>query len=283
MMNPIAENTFSPEEQAAAVQVVQIIRTIQLEEEFAMQLKAQLRDRYDAKVVHTRRPSAQWPRVALAAASLVAVLTVAILSVPSLRAIAQEIIDLITNADTDQVSSEGRLLNIQNFESLEEAEAQLGINIYVPTFIPSGMLNRRSINLQLADVSFSDDLSLVSLRYAFSASNYSQLSIYQLPVSTYETTHNEVGASASIEVVSFSFAGEQVSAQYVEGGYVNIDDLSEMETTGVVRSQGEWDNDTGEKRLIWRYEDRIFSMYTTENSVFAFTRDDLIRIAESME
>lgn len=270
-------------------QLEQVAATLHPEQAFVQSLDARLR----ATTPHRRHSSARWPRVAFVAASLVAVLTAAVLSVPSLRAIAQEIVDLITWAESDEIEQEiilNTAAEIQTFRSLEEAESTIGRSIPAPLVLPSGRLSLSERTARVQSITYSTAYDSTQIRYEYGYSVMWWMWLDQMPIDVYQQYPRQIGQSAIVENVMIQFLGSRIQAQVIRGGWTITEDpltLQELEqdaAPGDVQSvDTEWDNDSGAIQLTWQADGYVYSLHSVTEDVLNVDEAELIRIAENME
>ena len=208
---------------------------------------------------------------------------------PSLRALAQEIIDFFTQTETDEQPSTvfvGSGLAAPEEEyvdpytlSLDEIAAQAGFDVFLPTYIPDIM------NFKGGLVSHGGQ----RVEMIYDCSTPWSLMIAQLKVDDLATPL-EVGASAVIEAVPI----RDSIGQYVQGMW-QYDVAPE-----IIENQGEaieevpvtrvWVNELAWKRLLWREDGINFTIMTAGGimnndtlSPCALTKADYVAIAEGLQ
>ncbi|MFN8372600.1 MAG: hypothetical protein U0694_06950 [Anaerolineae bacterium] len=248
---------------------------------FASQLEAQLRARAAEKradvssSVHVRvRPRVLHLRTLGVAAAAVLALLLLTLTVPPLRTLAQDLLNLLFNrTDSNTLVYETPVsYDIQPTAvgssiyspstSVEAAESQAGFDIRVPALLPDGYV--------LVDVSYDVVAQQTSLFYMRSGIG---LVIVQIPsASAYPLN---VGASANIVRVSI---GGSIG-QYVEGNWIVN---PRIEGTTATVSESSWDSDFPFQQLRWEQEGFVFWMMSVAGQHSDLTLDDWVQIAESL-
>jgi hypothetical protein len=229
-------------------------------------------------------------RVASAIAAVFAVCVTATLSIPPLRAIAQEVIDTLFNrTETNQETIEFGTYGIHQlvpfyFGSVEQAQAKVDFEIHAPTLLPD--------DLMLRVVNYSPEENLVSLSYGDAGVAYinPDLSVFMGPVKNGWSSQSyfSIGASADIVSVQFSGISDQVTGEFVQGFWVFPSGTrGDMAASIPV----EWNSDLASCRLRWEENDILYEirseMWTNtreENAVSCpLSQEEMIAIAESME
>jgi len=282
------ENTNRLTDEAFAQQIMHSARTIQPDATFASELEQTLAQLPRQK----SRPSPQ--RIIRLVGTVAAVLTLAVVSVltvPPLRAIAQEIISLLSRSKADE--GIGYFMEqppVQMFASIEKAEADLSRDFVVPQYLPSVTMSNKEIPVSLITLSYIAETSSVEIVYAFALGSRWSLTFWQTPSEVYyRNGPTSIGASAEIESVTFNFRDKPVSGQFVKGGWVSNIDLDEAKQQEALQTATpnsvdlKWSRESGQMYLIWEADGVVYHFFTSESSSLNINRDELIRIAESIE
>lgn len=199
------------------------------------------------------------PRIVLV--SLIAIALLAMVFVaPSVRTLAQSIMQFFTRADADvlppQTTSEVPP-EARRVLSVTEAEGQAGFDILTPASLPEGF--------RFLGASYTPETQAVVQQFG-PAPDEIRLSIAQQPFTCREDCDlcGVVGASAPVEAVQIG----SVSGEYVEGVWV-------LTENGSV-----WQNDPYLKTLRWQSEGMAFELIFMGDDL---AKNDLIAIAESLE
>ena len=286
------ENTDSlSDDEAFVQQIIQGARRIQPDALFAANLEQTL-----MQTVPQKKPKMSSRRIFRLMGTVAAVLilvVVATFNVPSLRAIAEEIIGLLIRAQADKTI--GYFMDqshVQLFASLEKAEADLAHDFVVPQYLPSTIRANKEISVKFQMLYCTAETSSVQISYSpsFDLDSMWFFSFQQTPSEVYQTNgRNSVGASAEIKTVSFNFRGKPVSAQFVKGGWwakIDVEDRSGLEALPTATLDSidlQWSTESGNMSLTWESDGIVYSFFTTESWLFDITIDELIRIAESIE
>jgi len=248
---------------------------------FASQLDAQLRARIaekraaaPANVRVLALPRVQRLRPLATAAAAVLALLVLTLTVPPLRTLAQELLNLLFNrTDSNTLVYEtpvsydiqptvvGGVAYVPS-TSVEAVEALAGFDVRVPSVMPEGYT--------LVDVSYDEVANQTSLMYVRSGI---ALVIVQIPsASAYPLN---VGATAQMVSVPI---GDSVG-QYVEGNWIAE---PQIEGTTATVSESSWDSTFPFQQLRWEADGYVFWMMSAAGQHSDLTLDEWVQIAESL-
>jgi hypothetical protein len=234
---------------------------------------------------HAHTPFWQkYSRTLATIAATVLLFVAATLTIPPLRAIAQEIIDTLFNrTDSDQEIVQFGPYGILQlvpyfFMTVEEAQAEVDFDIYEPSWIPQG--------LALHNVAYSPEEHLVSLSYRQPTENVASpvLTIYVAPIENGWSNHPylQIGASATVVSVEVEGIDGQVTGFYVQGFWTT--------PLGIVSEDGtpiamEWDSDIPVCHLRWQDTGMIYEIWSqgSMETPCPLSIDDMVAIADSME
>ncbi|MBC7870557.1 MAG: hypothetical protein H7Y09_06930 [Chitinophagaceae bacterium] len=232
-------------------------------------------------------------RILAVSAAAFIILTIAILTIPPLHAIAQEIINFFIPATSDISNVELHVggpdpspLDDRYPLSLEALTEQVEFEILLPTFMPQPYT--------FDGASYDPERQSVFL-------NYRCAGPWAIGISQHRTTENvdnfyrnEVGASAEIEQVTIGTA----IGQYVRGAWiVEVDpnvrqQADEIGTAITVMTESVWTNDSQWQRLDWYTDSTLYSILTsgglmenTENNyqVCLLEKEDFVEIARGLQ
>jgi hypothetical protein len=285
------ENTDRLSDEDFAQQIIQRARHIQPDKAFA----AELEQKFMQSTIHQQKPkraSRGIVRLMGTMAAIFVLIVVATFNVPSLRAIAQEFIVLLSHAKADEGT--GYYMEQpaeQLFASLEKAEADLSRDFVVPQYLPSIIRANKQISVEFTMLEYTAETSTVEISYNFALNSMWSLYFSQTPSEVYygeDHGGTSIGASAEIETVTFNFRGKPVSAQFVKGGWrPTVDNESQsyesLQTATPSSVNLEWTTDGGQMYFMWEADGIVYSFYTSESRLFEINRDELIRIAESIK
>jgi hypothetical protein len=230
-------------------------------------------------------------RIASAIAAVFAVCVTATLSIPPLRAIAQEVIDTLfnrteTNKETIEFGPHGILQLVPfYFGSVEQAQEKVDFEIHAPTLVPD--------DLALRIVNYSPEENLLSLLYGHPGEAYisPDLSVFLGPVKNgwSNQSYFTIGASADIVSVEFSGITGQVIGEFVQGFWVFPPAYQWPEEITSVAV--EWDSNLPLCRLRWQEDDMLYEIWSPiwsnireKDAVSCpLSQAEMIAIAESME
>jgi hypothetical protein len=209
------------------------------------------------------------------AAAIIAILAAATLTIPPLRTLAEDVLNLLfsrTPSDTVPFATPvvvdmqpTPISDAQTYVplSIEEAGAIAGYEIHVPTFVPDGYV--------LTSVGYDDPATRqTSLFYA--KDGYGVV-IAQTPAELAKPL--EVGATAAIQTVQIGSAvGEYVEGAWRVNPEVNGDTMTLTERT--------WDADFRFQQLRWQQGDRVYWMMSVPGQRSDLNLDDWLAIARSL-
>ena len=246
-------------------------------------IRAALRSRLIRQ--HRVLPIRRYLRPLLATAAAFSLLSALVLTVPPLRALAQEIIDSLFNraaSDAQVIQYDVHPTPIsmispsvaETFSSVTDAEKATGIDIRQPTIT--------STSYALSEVAVNHSTQTIWLTYNAPGRN---LSIYQRPAQLGWLDDGLVGSSAQIIAVDFDGANGIISGEYVAGGWLPTTDPTPTGDQSV--SQGtNWSTDIPQRRLRWQDANWVYEMtaFGGDGDIpdRDLMQDDLIAIAKSM-
>lgn len=286
------ENTgLNVNDQALAARITQAARTVHPDAAFRTALDRQL-----DQVQHIHPTRRTLPILGAAAAALI-LLAGAIFAVPSLRALAQEVIDLITQATSDQVDQTVAFspsANAQTFASVELAEAALERDFVVPGDLPGGVIGSNEQEAKVSSITYFPAYRNLLIKYQRPDYYGWWLEYSQVSTEVYEQMQSEqpimVGQSANIQTVAFLFRDERVEGQVVRGSWHVVDngeaqqeEIEQLASGETLSLETIWDNEAPMMRLTWQAEGVTYILNTNIEAVMQIEDDDLIRIAESIE
>ena len=236
--------TPTPDPTATALQ--QLAKQIHPDSSFIETLEHKLMSQH----VQSTQPQKHLRRW-IAAAVLILLLT-SFLTVPPLRALAQQILNAFFNnaASDQQTITFGEFdMNLVQHMTLEEADQYgktAGYDVLLPTYLPDGF--------EFVEADVISMAQLVMLKYQNAAV---KINITEQPLT--EISPQEVGASAEIQDMSIQRGDQTVIGQYVQGSWVfNLAPGTPTPAPGQALSDvGEWRSDIPERRLQWQ-ENGIF-------------------------
>lgn len=282
------ENTDRLSDEAFAQQIMQGARTIQPDATFASELEQTL---LQSAPRHKSRPSPQRIiRLMGTTAAALALTIIITFNVPSLRAIAEEIIGLLIRSDDDKTTTfyTGQQFLNQMFKSVEEAEAALSRDFAAPQYLPSAMIANNKVTVYFRYFTYYPERSSAMIEYGFRMDRAWSMTLSQMPSETYFKEGGlHVGQSAEIETVTFNFRGNPVSGQFVDGGWL-FTPHAEIPYPDIpatpIPIDVEWSqSDKTALLLTWEDEGVVYRLFANKNPYFKNLRDELIRIAESIE
>ena len=268
----------SPQSDSAfAAELVSLTESIHPDAAFAANLKARLRTlstEKKEKPMQTQYRNNQFIRLLTYAAAAAVMLVVLTLTVPPLRALAQEVLDSLFNrAPADNLVFETPIVVdlrptpvsqavYATPGTLAEVQAQVDFTIKSPAYLPEGY------EFYSASV---DGPGLVTLSYVRDG--------YMLNISQSRVTDArefEVGATADVQVVEIT----GVSAEYVEGFWV-----ADMESTGdQVEIQGRiWNGAGNYQQMRWQQDGIVYWTHSAIGSGTDLPLDEWIAVAESLQ
>jgi hypothetical protein len=200
------------------------------------------------------------------------VVSVTVVTIPPLRALAQEIIDTIfVRAESDTRDRDYLDYDYQMVTSIHEAEEIAEFEIAAPAYLPG------AVTFYHATItSFDDDSVFVELlyyetvqvnlrqKYSFEVLSISQAQGYA--ESQWWQTYGgiPVGASAEIETIMLN----DIEAQYLRGGW-------KFDTDSPSRT---WDNDYYKHILAWQQNGFLFAVVA---ATMITDKDEMIAVAET--
>lgn len=260
-------NDLTSDEMAFLAELKTLAGQIQPDKGFVDTLEARLK---------SEPPSTNYVRIFSRIAAALVLFFILTLSLPPLRAIAQELVDLFFyHAESDEKTNTYTAATADRteigYKTVEEAEADLGIDLLEPDFVPSGYV--------LTSV------SATTFTYEIGAGGR-LLFVCQSPVNATDRlcVDSEVGASAEIVPVTLKIGDQDISAQYVEGGWI-VKNSGERTAGQTVTEELEWRSDVSARRLLWQHADSYFVLYAGGGSPDHpgyVGKEELIAIAESM-
>lgn len=190
-------------------------------------------------------------RVSLAIAAVLTVVLTAFLTLPPLRALAQEVIDgLFNRANSDVLATTGSVVfspaDYNHFpNTVAELEQMVGEDIFVPTFIPSGYA--------FFGGRYNNELDTIELDYRYQDTECS----CEFIVRRFGAAASplEIGASAAIEIAQVG----DVAGEYVQGTWrarIRQDSQTGKETF----EPAQWIADPASQRLRWREGEFLFEI-----------------------
>jgi hypothetical protein len=226
-------------------------------------------------------------RVISTLAAIFTLLTLATLTIPPLRAIAQEVIDTLfnrTDADreTVEVGPRGIISLVPYFfGTIEEAQAKVDFTIHAPTLLPDELI--------LRVVNYSPEEKLVSLTYGYADEAFlgTHISVDMGPLKNGWSNNPllSVGESADVTSVQFAGANGDVTGEFVKGFWMNTYPTDNFFPEQPRPVDMRWDSDLPVCRLRWQDAEMIYEIWSYANETgdaCRFGMDDLVAIAESM-
>jgi hypothetical protein len=277
-----------PEETAFAAQLLALRDGTRPDEIFAATLESRLKSTPDSPFAyqpdHTKRGvtmvshnQTHWLRHLAAVAAVLALVIFTTLTVPPLRTLAQEVLNvLFQRTETNTVPFETPVvMDVRPTpialvteaapagELLAEAIAQAGFVVKQPAYVPEGYV--------LTHAGYDSVANHVSLFYA---RNGIGLVIVQIPADSAEPL--DVGATAEITSVTVNGA----TGQYVEGGWkVN----PEVSGDTMTLTEKVWDADFPFQQLRWHEGDMVYWMMSVAGQHSDLTLDEWTQIGESFQ
>lgn len=211
---------------------------------------------------------------------------------PSLRALAQEIIDFIVLGSSDSVHERTWVsAPVYDQESVnpypltrDELIAEADFDVRLPTFLPTSYQFAGA-----ATVGSSDPVALLSYQCQEAGSlGVIPWSVAILQRRSDDTIQSfEVGASAVIEPVAIHDA----IGEYVRGTWHGVIPVEQIGSGGgEVDVQRQWINDTEFQYLKWQADGIFFTIRTSSGNALrvaeplcALTKDDYVAIAEGLQ
>jgi hypothetical protein len=221
-------------------------------------------------------------RVALASTLLLLVIILVTLASPKLQAVAQQILQFIVPAPTDELTLQVTVhpsgtqepLNIAERYPLTPAQAEdlSGYPLRVISLVPDGVT--------LTGAQYYPNLRAVTMRYAGAGQT---LLFTQRPVGEIKEFAT-VGASAPVEVVNV----RGVQGEFVTGGWIVTDTNDRIQATAAPGTQISlgvyWDPTLPQRILRWQEGNMLYEILSTKTAHgVTLDKDELIRLAESIE
>ena len=286
--------TLAPDEIQLANELTAAAARIKPDAQFTAELEARLLRPESSQVTPivavSRKHWMRRARIVWGMAAVLVTLVIATLTIPPLRAIAQEVIDTLFNRkDTDeetvQLGPRGIIdLVPYYYGTVEQAEAKAGFDIRAPTLLPDDLI--------LRVVNYSPEEQLVTLGYSRpdTALLNSRLSVLMGPVTNGWSDHPflAVGASADVIPVQFAGADGQVTGEFVKGFWMTSPSAPAL-TFEATPTAVEWDSDLPVCRLRWQEDDMVYEIWSglwlrqqREHDSCPLDQQELVAIAESM-
>ncbi len=221
-------------------------------------------------------------RVALATFAILLVIVIVTLASPSLQAVAQQLLQFIIPAPTDELTlqmtvqqpgTQEPLNAVERYPlTLTQAEETAGYSVSVISKLPQG--------LTLAGARYNPDLQAVSLLYTGAGQT---LLFTQRPVGEINE-FTTVGASAPVEIVSV----HGLPAEFVTGGWKVTDTNDRIQSTPAPGTQVSlgvyWDPSLPQYILRWQEGNTQYEILSTKTAQgITINKDDLIAMAESIK
>ena len=221
-------------------------------------------------------------RVALASFAILLVIVLVTLASPSLQAVAQQLLQFIIPAPTDELTLKVTVQQPGTQEPLNaaerypltvnQAEEAAGYPISVITKLPQG--------LTLAGARYNPELQAVSLLYMGAGQT---LVFTQRPIGEI-IEFTTVGASAPVEIVSV----HGLAAEFVTGGWIVTGTNDRIQSTPAPGTQVNlgvyWDPSLPQYILRWQEGNTQYEFLSTKTAQgITIEKDDLIAMAESIK
>ena len=221
-------------------------------------------------------------RVALASFAILMVIVLVTLASPSLQAVAQQLLQFIIPAPTDELTLQVTVQQPGTQEPLNaaerypltvnQAEEAAGYPISIITKLPQG--------LTLAGARYNPELQAVSLLYMGAGQT---LVFTQRPIGEI-TEFTTVGASAPVEIVSV----HGLAAEFVTGGWKVTGTNDRIQSTPAPGTQVSlgvyWDPSLPQYILRWQEGNTQYEFLSTKTAQgITIDKDDLIAMAESIK
>ncbi len=246
-----------------------------------------IRDSLRSRLLHPPKPRSRvrFLRPVIGIAAALALVTILALTVPPLRALAQEIIDSLFNHTAGnthviEYAVEPTPINAlspavaETFSTVAEAETATSLDIREPDISLSPY--------ELTQVAVNHETQTVWLTYNTPGRN---LSIYQRPAGLGWLDDGLVGSSAQIVPVDFGGVNGILSGEFVAGGWIASTDATPTGDNTVAQGTS-WSSDVPQRRLRWQDANLVYEMTAFGGSGDLPGRDlmqeDLITIAKSM-
>jgi hypothetical protein len=220
--------------------------------------------------------------VALASFAILLVIVLVTLASPSLQAVAQQLLQFIIPAPTDELTLQVTVQQPGTQEPLNaaerypltvnQAEEAVGYPISVISKLPQG--------LTLAGARYNPDLQAVSLLYMGAGQT---LVFTQRPIGEI-IEFTTVGASAPVEIVSV----HGVAAEFVTGGWKVTGTNDRIQSTPAPGTQVSlgvyWDPSLPQYILRWQEGNTQYEFLSNKTAQgITIDKDDLIAMAESIK
>lgn len=226
----------------------------------------------------SQRITPQRRRMWLAGGVMAALFLLALLTLPPVRALAQEVWQsLFTRHDSDNaILPEPYTVTLEPTASpipvavpqlnmtVADAEAMAGYDVLEPGYMPAGY--------QLSSVHYDAGATAVTQLYLQGGVG---ISLRQEPAATAEAWF--IGQSAVVESKQIG----HLSAEYVRGAWNEVAEVDSQGNTAVV-SQQTWNPDDPYQRLRWTDGQMAYTIGTTVGQETGLQAADLIAIAESL-
>jgi hypothetical protein len=221
-------------------------------------------------------------RVMLASLAILLLIVIVTLASPSLQAVAQQLLQFIIPAPTDELTlqmtvqhpgTQEPLNAVERYPlTLTQAEETAGYSIRVISKLPQG--------LTLAGARYNPDLQAVSLLYTGAGQT---LLFTQRPIGEINE-FTTVGASAPVEIVSV----HGIPAEFVTGGWKVTGTNDRIQTTPAPGTQVSlgvyWDPSLPQYILRWQEGNKQYEILSTKTAQgITIDKDDLIAMAESIK
>lgn len=194
----------------------------------------------------------------------IALLAIAVLSIPSVRAAALQAITSIAGFDFEETAVypyEGPIQYNEVHLDIEEAREELPFSFGLPTWIPEGYVPRKqALVLLSAEETDLSEATNIYLYWLDRSGNNLILIAQALEVADCPACLTPVGADSTVEVFINGFP-----AALTRGAW-------NIETEA-------WDTSQGMINLRWISDDALYMMTAIESSI---SEGDLIRVAESI-
>jgi len=221
-------------------------------------------------------------RVALASFAILLVIVLVTLASPSLQAVAQQLLQFIIPAPTDELTLQVTVQQPGTQEPLNaaerypltvnQAEEAAGYPISIITKLPQG--------LTLAGASYNPELQAVSMLYMGAGQT---LVFTQRPIGEINE-FTTVGASAPVEIVSV----HGLAAEFVTGGWIVTGTNDRIQSTPAPGTQVSlgvyWNPSLPQYILRWQEGNTQYEFLSTKTAQgITIDKDDLIAMAESIK
>jgi hypothetical protein len=221
-------------------------------------------------------------RVALASTLLLLVIILVTLASPKLQAVAQQILQFIVPAPTDELALQvtaqpsGTIEPLNAAEryplTITQAEGLSGYPLRVIVNLPDG--------ITITGAQYNPNLRAVTMRYAGTGQT---LLFTQRPVGEI-MEYASVGASAPVEIVIV----RGVPGEFVTGGWIVTDTNDRIQATAAPGTQISlgvyWDPTLPQHMLRWQEGNMLYEILSTRTAYgVTIGKEELISLAESIE